>query len=58
MSGRHPFSKIINSFTPEQRREIEAMKDELRADIERRKALEADALREDSQKANQPQPAN
>ena len=58
MSGRHPFSKIINSFTPEQRREIEAMKDELRADIERRIALETQAAQEDRNELKQPQPAN
>ena len=33
MSGRHPFSKLIKDFTPEERRQIEAMKAELRADI-------------------------
>ena len=58
MSGRHPFSKLMEDFTPEQRQEIEAMKADIRADIERRKALEADAIREDSHKANQPQPTN
>ena len=33
MSGRHPFSKLIEDFTPEERQQIEAMKAELRADI-------------------------
>ena len=33
MSGRHPFSKLIKDFTPEERQQIEAMKTELRADI-------------------------
>lgn len=33
MSGRHPFSKLIKDFTPEERQQIEAMKAELRADI-------------------------
>jgi hypothetical protein len=58
MSGHHPFSNLTKHFTPEDWKIIEEMKSELRADIERRKSLEADALREDSQKANQPQPAN
>ena len=57
MSGRHPFSKLMKDFTPEQRQEIEAMKDELRADIERRKALETQATQEDLDELKQPQPA-
>ena len=57
MSGHHPFSNLTKDFTPERRRRIEAMKDELRADIERRIALEAQASREDRNELKQPQPA-
>ena len=57
MSGHHPFSNLIKDFTPERRRRIEAMKAELRADIERLIALEAQSTREDLDELKQPQPA-
>ncbi len=38
MSGHHPFSKLTKDFTPERRQRIEAMKAELRADIQLRES--------------------
>ncbi len=57
MSGHRPFSNLTKDFTPERRQRIKAMTDELRADIERREALEAEAAPKDPNKAKQPQPA-
>ena len=57
MSGHRPFSNLTKDFTPERRQRIKAMTDELRADIERREALEAEAAQQDPHKAKQPQPA-
>ena len=57
MSGHHPFSNLTKDFTAEDWQIIEEMKAELRADIERREALEAEATRKDPDKAKQPQPA-
>ena len=58
MSGHHPFSNLTKDFTPERRRRIKAMTDKLRADIERREALEAQASLEDPDELKHPQPAN
>lgn len=33
MSGRHPWSEIAKKFSPEQRREIDAIKNELTAEL-------------------------
>ena len=33
MSGHRPFSKLTKDFTPERRRRIEAMKDEMKANV-------------------------
>ncbi len=33
MSGRHPFSELTRDFTPERRRRIDEMKDELLAEM-------------------------
>ena len=33
MSGRHPFSELTGDFTPERRRRIDEMKDELLAEM-------------------------
>ena len=33
MSGRHPFSKLTENFTPERRQRIDAMKRELLAEM-------------------------
>ena len=57
MSGHHPFSNLTKHFTPEDWKIIEEMKAELRADIERREALEAEADRKASDRSKQPQPA-
>ena len=58
MSGHHPFRNLTKHFTPEDWKIVEEIKTELRADIERRKALEAaDATRDDFHKTKQPQPA-
>ncbi len=58
MSGHHPFSNLTKDFTPERRQRIKAMTDKLRADIERREALESQASQEDLDELKQPQPAN
>lgn len=58
MSGHHPFRNLTKHFTPEDWKIIEEMKAELRADIERRIALEAQADQEDLDELKQPQPAN
>ena len=57
MSGHHPFSNLTKNFSPERRRRIKAMADELCADIERREALETKADRNAPNKAKQPHPA-
>ena len=57
MSVHHPFRNLTKHFTPEDWKIIEEMKAELRADIERREALEAETARKDPDKAKQPQPA-
>ena len=33
MSGRRPFSELTKDFTPERRRRIDAMKDEMKASM-------------------------
>ena len=58
MSGHHPFSNLTKHFTPEDWKIIEEMKAELRADIERRIALETQAAQEDRNELKQPQPTN
>ena len=57
MSGHHPFSNLTKDFTPEDWQRINAITDKLRADIERREALEAEAVRKASDKGAKPQPA-
>ena len=46
MSGHHPFSNLTKDFTPEDWRRIEAITAKLRADIEQRKVLKAQATQE------------
>lgn len=43
MSGRHPFSKLTEGFSPEQRRRVESIKARLLEDARFRQALGEDA---------------
>ena len=59
MSGRHPWSEIARKFSPEQRREIDAIKRELLAELPLHELRQARALtqRELAESLNVNQPA-
>lgn len=59
MSGRHPWSEIAKKFSPEQRREIDAIKRELLAELPLHELRQARALtqRELAESLNVNQPA-